>query len=181
MRRASAVVLTGVLLSGCTSDPPAKPAAGIEIREPLAIGERAQPAREERTGHLKVRLLGALADVPGVTGSHAEFIPKRPLCRVRVRVSSGDARFHVFVPGQQRAVLPDGSLIEQSPDARHVKRQADSYGLGARDVVELDLWFEPPVGVKPVAIRLVGDTDPDPQGVSVAVAGPPYVDLPVRF
>jgi hypothetical protein len=181
MRRVRAVVLTGLLLSACASDPPAKPAADVVIREPLAIGERAQPANEERTGHLRVRLLGALADVPGVTGSHAEFIPQRPLVRVRVRIASGDARFHVFSPGWSRAVLPDGSLIEQSIDARHVKRQAESYGLGARDVVELDLWFEPPDGVRPKAIRLYGDTDPDPQGVSVAVAGPPYVDLPVRF
>ncbi len=181
MRRASAVVLTGILLSACTSEPSAKPAADVVIREPLALGERAQPAHDERTGHLRVRLLGALADVPGVTGSHAEFIPERPLVRVRVRVSSGDARFHVFEPRRQRAVLPDGSMIEQSLDAMHVKRQAESYGLGARDVVEVDLWFEPPAGVRPKAIRLYGDTDPDPQGVSVAVAGPPYVDLPVRF
>jgi hypothetical protein len=181
MRGRSAVALLAVVLTACSSGPPAKPAAGIVIQEPLALGERAQTSREERTGHLRVRLLGALADVPGVTGSHAEFIPKRPLCRVRVRVASGDARFHEFVPARQRAVLPDGSLIEQSADARHVKRQAGSYGLGARDVVEVDLWFEPPVGVRPTAIRLYGDTDPDPQGVSVAVAGPPYVDLPVRF
>src|SRR4051812_37874275 len=144
MRRASGFVLAAALLTGCTSDAPARPAAGIDIREPLALGERAQPAREERTGHLRVRLLAALANVPGVTGSHAEFIPKRPLVRVRVRVASGDARFHVFEPGRQRAVLPDGSLIAQSPDARHVKRQAETYGLGARDVVEVDLWFEPP-------------------------------------
>ena len=181
MRRAETVVLTAVLLTGCTSEPSSEPAAGVVIREPLALGERAQPARDERTGHLRVRLLAALADVPGVTGSHAEFIPQRPLVRVRVRVASGDARFHEFQPGRVQAVLPGGGLIEQSIDARHVKRQADSYGLGARDVVEVDLWFEPPDGVRPTAIRLYGDTDPDPQGVSVAVAGPPYVDLPVRF
>jgi hypothetical protein len=181
MRRGRAAAVVAVLLTACQSHSPAKPAASIEIREPLAIGERAQPAHDERTGHLRVRLLGALADVPGVTGSHAEFIPERPLVRVRVRVASGDARFHLFEPGRARAVLPDRSVIEQSIDARHVKRQAESYGLGARDVVELDLWFEPPDGVRPTAIRLYGDNDPDPQGVSVAVAGPAYVDLPVRF
>ena len=182
MRRGSAGLVCAVLLAACSSHAASpRPSAAVVVREPLVQGERAQSAREERTGHLRVRLLSALAGVPAVTGTHAEFVPLRPLCRVRVRVASADARFHLFVVARQRLVLPGGELLAPSLDATRIKRQPDSYGLGARDVLETDLWFEPPAGVTATALRVYGDTDPDPQGTSVAVAGPSYVDLPVRF
>ena len=170
-----------LLVAACSSG--AAPAAPREvvIRQPLGLGEVAQTDHESRTGHEKVRLLSAQANVPAVTGSHAEFVPKRPLYRVRVRVTSNDARLHTFLTGEQRLVLDGGDLVPPSFDAMRVKRQPDAVELGARNAVELDLWFEPPVGAKPTAVRLVGDHDPDPQGVSVSVAGPPYVDLPLRF
>ena len=125
--------------------------------------------------------LSARCGIAAISGTHAVFEPERPFCRVRVRLLNADATFHAFDTTVQRLVLADGSLVVPAPDGMRIKRQPDSVNVGAQDVVELDLWFEPPVGVRPKAIRLYGDTDPDPQGTSVAVAGPPYVDLPVRF
>jgi hypothetical protein len=170
-----------LLVAACSgSSGPAAPRE-VVIRQPLGLGEVAQSDREARTGHEKVRLLSAQANVPAVTGSHAEFVPKRPLYRVRVRVTSNDARLHTFLTGEQRLVVDGGALVPPSFDAMRVKRQPEAVELGARDAMELDLWFEPPVGARPTAVRLVGDHDPDPQGVSVSVAGPPYVDLPLRL
>jgi hypothetical protein len=97
-----------------------------------------------------------------------------------VRVTSNDARLHTFLTGEQRLVLDGGDLVPPSFDAMRVKRQPEAVELGARDAMELDLWFEPPLEARPTAVRLVGDHDPDPQGVSVSVAGPPYADLPLR-
>jgi hypothetical protein len=134
---------------------------------------------ERPTGHFEVRALSARCGIAAITGTHAEFLPERPLCRVRLRVTSVDARFHTFATGSQRLRLADGRLVAPSPDAMSIKRQPAQTELGAHDSLELELWFEPPTGVAVTGLRVYGDADPDPQGTSVKVAGPPWVDLPL--
>lgn len=141
---------------------------------PLQPGDVAQHAPARRNGHLLLAPILARCGIAAITGTHAEFLPKRPLCRIRVRVVSDDASFHSFSANAQLLVLADGRTVEQSPDARNIKRQPDTVEIGARNTLELDLWYEPPTGAKVRGLRLVGDHDPDPPGASVATAsGPP--------
>lgn len=131
------------------------------------------------TGHFEVRILAARCGIAAITGTHAEFLPERPLCRVRLRVTSVDARFHTFATGPQQLRLADGRLVALSHDGMSIKRQPAETELGAHDSLELELWFEPPTGVAATGLRVYGDTDPDPQGTSVRTAGPAWVDLPL--
>lgn len=155
--------MVAVLLLGAAACTPASRPTSLPTPSPSPV-----------TGHFAVRLLSARCGIPAITGTHAEFLPKRPLCRVGLRVTSVDARFHTFATGPQRLVLADGRLVPPSPDAMEIKRQPPSTELGAHDSLELELWFEPPTGVAAKALRVVGDSDPDPQGT-----GPASVDLPL--
>lgn len=141
-----------------------------------SAGRAAAPVARP-TGHFEVRILSARCGITAITGTHAEFLPQRPLCRVALRVTSVDARFHTFTTAPQRLRLADGRLVAPSPDAMSIKRQPATTELGAHDSLELELWFEPPTGVAATGLRVYGDTDPDPQGTTVRPAGPAWVDL----
>ncbi len=172
-----------VCTAACTrSDPPAPPRPSVaRIEVPLAPGDVAQHAPPRRNGHLALQPILARCGIIGITGTHAEFIPERPLCRVRVRAVNDDASFHTFSTRAQRLVLADGRLVEESLDAVRAKRQPDEIELGAHNAAEFDLWFEPPTGVGVRGIRLVGDQDPDPAGTSVNTATGPRsgVEVPL--
>lgn len=170
------VALAGA--GGCSSSD--RPAPSLTVSEPLEPGDVPQPAAERVTGHFAVRLLSARCGVDAITGTHAEFLPLRPLCRVGVRVRSLDATFHTFVPAEQRLVMRDGVLVAQSPDATRIKRQPDAVEFGSHEAVELDLWFEPPLRDAPRAVRLSGDRDQASQGTTVQGQGPRSVDLAVE-
>jgi hypothetical protein len=101
-----------------------------------------------------------------VTGSHAEFLPQRPLCHLRLRITADDATAHSVLLADQRLVLDDGALVALSPDAMHVKRQPTEVLLGAHNAAEVDLWWEPPAGAKVRAVLLVGDHDVEVQGTT---------------
>jgi hypothetical protein len=159
-----------VLLAGaCTDDDDAAPAptptaGAIELRLPLADGDVAQPAEPVAVGHLRMDVLAARCGILAVTGTHAEFIPEQPLCRARLRVVSVDSSSHSFSTRDQLLVLDDGTTVPPSRDAMLIKRQADKIELGARNAVELDVWWSVPDGRKPVAVRLVGDREATPIG-----------------
>jgi hypothetical protein len=89
---------------------------------------------------------------------------------MRLRVRSDDATFHTFDLDAQRLLLSSGPAVAPAPDVMSIKRQPDKVELGARNVVELDLWFEPPTGAQPVALMLRGDLDTDEGGPSVVPA-----------
>lgn len=175
----------GVALGGCSGGEKAATASPrpsvVRIEVPLGPGDVAQHAPPRRNGHTQLQPILARCGIVGITGTHAEFIPERPLCRVRVRVLNDDASFHTVSPRAQRLVLADGGLVEESLDAIRAKRQPDAIELGAHNAAEFDLWFEPPNGARVRAIRLVGDQDPDPAGTSVNTATGPRsgVDVPL--
>lgn len=154
-------------------------AVRIEVR--LGPGDIAQHAVPRRNGHVQLSPILARCGIIGITGTHAEFVPERPLCRVRVRALNDDASFHTLSTRAQRLVLADGRLVEESPDAMRIKRQPDTIELGAHNAAEFDVWFEPALGAGVRAIRLVGDQDPDPPGTSVNTATGPRsgVEVPL--
>lgn len=174
-----------IVLAGCTSAPAGRRAATespvLRIEVPLNSGDVAQHTAPRRNGHLQLQPIVARCGIISITGTHAEFVPARPLCHVRVRAMNDDASFHTFSTRVQRLVLADGRLVAESPDAMRIKRQPDAIELGAHDAAEFELWFEPPVGVAVRAIRLVGDQDPDPPGTSVHTATGPRSGVDVAL
>lgn len=169
-----------LLVAGCggASAPAAK---DVVVRIPLVSGDVAQSAAPIRSGHQRIQPLLGRCGIVGVTGTHAEFLPKRPLCHVRVRLVSDDAGAHSVHLADQRLVLADGTKVEPSIDAMHVKRQPADVYLGAGNAVEVDLWFEPPVGAKVRGLLLVGDQDVDMQGTAPAPrSNPEGVEVPLR-
>lgn len=177
MRAAAVLVLAALAgCSGTTSGTTSNPQPHVQIQETLGPGEVALPSTEYVSGHFEVRLLLGRCGITFLTGTHAEFEPKSPLCRIRERVESVDAAYHSFDTSKQRLVLSDGTAVAPSVDAMQIKRQPATVTVGGRDVVELDLYFEPPPGPDVEALRFYGDGD---TGKSVAPPGPPSVDLPL--
>jgi hypothetical protein len=175
-----------LLVGGCGGSPsgssrsssPASPHVTVEV--PIAPDDVPQTG-QVRSGHQLFRPLAGHCGIVGVTGSHAEFVPKRPLCHLRLRISSDDATAHAVVLADQKLVLTDGTRVDLSPDAMHVKRQPTEVLLGARNAAEVDLWWEPPVGAHVRGVLLVGDRDIDQQGTAVAPAtNRAGVELPLR-
>lgn len=122
-------------------------------------GDVVQRSAPVRVGHLEVRALLARCGIGVLRGTHAEFVPRNALCRVRLRVESRDVGLHTFEPGAQRLVLDDGSEIEPSLDAMRIKRQPDRVALGAAAAAEVELWWSLPDGRSVRAVRVAGDTD----------------------
>lgn len=175
MRAALALVVV-VTVVGCSSAPATKQQPHVAVEETLGPGEVALPSAAHASGHFSVRLLLGRCGITFLTGTHAEFEPKNPLCRIRERVASDDAAFHSFDTSRQRLVLSDGTTVAPSVDAMQIKRQPDAVTVGGHDVVELDVYFEPPPGGQVESLRFYGDTD---TGKSVTPPGPPSVDLPL--
>lgn len=175
MRAAGLALVVIATVAGCSSaSKPAPP--HVLIQETLGPGEVTLPPAAHLSGHFSVRLVLGRCGITYLTGTHAEFEPKNPLCRVHERVQSTDASYHSFSTSAQRLVLGDGTAVAPSIDAMQIKRQPDAVTVGGHDVVELDVYFEPPPGAAVVALRFYGDTD---TGKSVTPPGPPSVDLPL--
>jgi hypothetical protein len=171
---AVAVAAAAAGCSGASTHPGKN--ASVVVRETLGPSEVALPATERVAGHFSVRLLLGRCGITFLTGTHAEFEPKNPLCRVHERIESRDASYHSFSTLKQRLILRGGATVAPSIDAMNIKRQPDIVNVGGHDVIEMDVYFEPPPASVLEALRFYGDTD---TGKSVAPPGPPYVDLPV--
>jgi len=174
----TAATLTAALVVatvGC-SDTSARTPPHVSIRETLGPHEVALPSDTHTSGHFAVRLLLGRCGITFLTGTHAEFEPKNPLCRIRERVESTDAAYHDFSTSKQRLVSADGTAVAPSIDAMQIKRQPDAVTVGGHDVVEIDVYFEVPPAQQPRVLRFYGDTD---TGKSVAPPGPPSIDLPL--
>jgi len=169
---ALAAALAAAACSGTTKTAPPR----VTVQETLGPHEVALPSAPRTVGHFEVRLLLGRCGITYLTGTHAEFEPQNPLCRVHERIASRDASYHSFSTARQRLILADGTEVAPSIDAMQIKRQPDIVTVGGRDVIELDVYFEPPSGSAPKTLRFYGDTD---TGKSVTPPGPLSVDLPV--
>lgn len=177
MTRAAVVALAVVTAAAAGCSSPSSPShAHVVIQETLGPGDVVLPSAVHVSGHFGVQLLLGRCGITYLTGTHAEFEPNNPLCRIHERVQSRDAAYHSFSTSRQRLVLRDGTTVAPSIDAMQIKRQPDAVTVGGRDVVELDVYFEPPPNAVIEALRFFGDTD---TGKSVTPPGPPSVDLPL--
>ena len=165
LRRGALVLALVTAACGGSSTPSASGTPHVTVEVPIAPDDVPQQG-EVRSGHQLFRPLAGRCGIVGVTGSHAEFLPKRPLCHLRLRITADDATAHTVLLADQKLVLADGTLVGLSPDAMHVKRQPPNVLLGARNAAEVDLWWEPPVGAKVRGVLLVGDHDVEVQGTT---------------
>ena len=169
------LVLLG--LTACTSSTvKSTPEPQVVIREDAPYKSAVQHSKPQATGHLVVQALAARCGITSITGTHAEYTPQRPLCQVRIRVSFNDADYHPFDPFAQRLVLTGGTELAPASDIMNIKRQPQVLSLGGHSALELDLWFEPPIGAKATGLRVVGDRDVDE---SVVPLGPASALIPL--
>jgi hypothetical protein len=167
---ALAVLLLGTGCTGSAGETKARPHVTVEV--PIAPDDVAQSG-EVRSGHQLFQPLAGRCGIVGVTGSHAEFLPKRPLCHLRLRITANDATAHSVLLADQKLWLADDTLVDLSPDAMHVKRQPTEVVLGATNAAEVDLWWEPPIGAKVRGVLLRGDHDVEVQGTTTTPAENP--------
>jgi hypothetical protein len=167
------LVVLALLAAGCSGSSSPRVPADVVVRIPLQSGDVAQTTASVRSGHELMRPLSGRCGIVAVTGTHAEYVPKRPLCHLRVRIVSDDATAHSVLLDDQRLVLSDGTRLPLSIDAMHIKRQPAEVELGAHNAAEVELWWEPPTGAKVRGVLLVGDHDIDVQGTAVAPASNP--------
>ena len=168
--RGGPVLLALLLAAGCggsSAERSSTPHVTVDV--PIDPDDVPQHG-EVRSGHQLFQPLAGRCGIVGVTGSHAEFLPQRPLCHLRLRITADDATAHSVLLADQKLVLTDGTLVGLSTDAMHVKRQPTDVLLGAHNAAEVDLWWEPPVGAKVRAVLLVGDHDVEVQGTTTKPA-----------
>src|SRR3954454_901848 len=127
--RLVAVLLAAACSSGSTAHP-SPPHVTVEI--PIGPDDVPQSGRV-RSGHQLFRPLAGRCGIVAVTGTHAEYVPKRSLCHLRVRIVSDDATAHSVLLDDQKLVLSDGTRLALSIDAMHIKRQPAQVDLGAHN------------------------------------------------
>lgn len=118
------------------------------------------PSAEIKDGHLAFTVLSLRCGITAVTGTHADAPPNGQFCEAKLRVRNTDQDYHDYVAVNQR--LEGIAEPDDHPDraAMGVRRQSDKMTLGGSDLIEVELWYDVPVGAKPRGIRIQGDADP---------------------
>lgn len=158
-RSAPALALLAVLgLGGCVTEPPggseATPRPSVTSRSPTPL-----PPHTVKDGHLTFTVLELRCGVAGVVGSHGEGQPEGQFCRSRLRVRNDDPEPHTYVAKRQLLVYGSG---EARPDsfAMAVRRQLDEVAIGARNLVELEVWWDISIQAQVEGVKVSGDRDP---------------------
>ncbi|MEU8901524.1 hypothetical protein [Nocardia sp. NPDC048505] len=102
---------------------------------------------------LAVRALEVEPGVAEVFGTHAELLPKGQFVRVRIALSNTGNRVHDTRSEDYELVDAAGGAHHMSIDAMRVERQLWELQLGAGNRLELDLWYDIPLGAIPREIR----------------------------
>lgn len=161
------VLPAALVAAACTAGSPAatarQPRSAPPVRLELDVppGATVQPPAPHTDGVVDVRLLWAQCGIETVVGTHAEYTPQRPLCTVRLRVTNRTGGFATFDAVRSALLEPDGSAVGVARDVAGIQRQPEAVELGGHDVAELALWFEPPLGPRPVSLRLPASSDAD--------------------
>jgi hypothetical protein len=180
MRRisAAAVVITAWGLSACSTGtgPPGTtvtPTYRLPPR-PVRDGETPLSGKTVRSGDLAFTPIGLRAGIPELVGSHADVRPRGQYVRIRLIAENGGRTTQTFDSGKQLLITTDGGAHRPDRDAMLVKRQPGSIDVGAAVRIELDLWYDIPLGEKTRALRLVGTPSvgavSDPPGADIALS-----------
>ena len=157
----TAVVLLVAVLGGCSSDDkpagatPASPTYNLEPR-PARPDERVLTLPVTRDGDTTFQLIGLTTGLPTLVGSHAEFAAKGEFVRIRLVVSNVGRSSVLFNARRQQIVLSTGAMQLPDGPAMLVKRQPDTFDLGAGVRVEFDLYYDIPKGSQAVALMAYG-------------------------
>ncbi|WP_019630660.1 DUF4352 domain-containing protein [Actinomadura atramentaria] len=154
-------------------DPPAAYDVPARTARP---GETAVRGATADSGELSFRVIGLTTGLTELAGSHAEMAPRGRFARVRIVVANTGRTGQTFDARDQRLVTADGTVHGRDQEADLVKRQPDGeLEIGAGVRVELDLWYDIPVGARPAALRVVGGA---PLGAPTGKAPPADIKLP---
>lgn len=175
------LVLVSSVLVGCSSSdkpdqPAAAPASPTYNLEPRTArpDERVLTLPVARDGDTAFQLIGLTTGLPTLVGSHAEFAARGEFDRIRLVVSNVGRSSVLFNARRQQIVLADGTTKVPDGPAMLVKRQLDSFDLGAGVRVEFDLYYDVPKGSQAVALMAYGGptlTDmKDAEGTKIALS-----------
>lgn len=153
-------VLAVAVLGGCSSHDkpaaaPATPTYELSPR-PVRPDEKVLTLPVARDGDTTFQLIGLTTGLPTLVGSHAEFAARGEFDRIRLVVSNVGRSSVLFNARRQQIVLADGTTKVPDGPAMLVKRQPDSFDLGAGVRVEFDLYYDVPKGAQAVALMAYG-------------------------
>lgn len=163
-----ATVVAVQIADGCGGSPP--PPLGAPTPFPT-------PAKD---GHLSFTLLALQCGITAVAGSHSDAPPDGQFCSARLRVDNHDPEFHTYVARSQRLEGVTGRRGRPDTFAMAVRRQFDGVQIGGHDLLEVELWFDVPLGATVTGLRVVGDRDVDAfRSTSIVPHAPNGVLLPM--
>jgi hypothetical protein len=122
----------------------------------LRLHEVAVHAPAVRDGDMMMQVLGFTQGITVITGTHAEWYPKGVYMRVRILAQDVGLDATFLMTRQQELVDSAGHTLLPDQNGMRIKRQPDQVALGPSDRIELDLWYDVPVGTKAHAVRLFG-------------------------
>jgi hypothetical protein len=145
---AVAIVLVIATATGC----------GRSDTRPASSPTATTPA-PTKDGHLGFTLLTLRCGLTAVAGSHSEGVPDGQFCSARLRVTNADPEFHTYVARDQRLEGVSGRRGRADTFAMAVRRQSDDVQIGGHDLIEVELWFDVPLGATVTGLRVEGDRD----------------------
>jgi hypothetical protein len=125
-------------------------------------------AKPVEDGTLQFQVVGFTSRIPVITGTHAEWYPHGVYMRVRIVATDTGLDAAFLETRSQELIDSAGRRYHPDPDAMRIKRQPDEVDLGPSDRVELDLWYDVPIGTKARTVQLFG-SPPTPGGQQVAL------------
>ncbi|MEV0251263.1 hypothetical protein AB0H76_32040 [Nocardia sp. NPDC050712] len=107
----------------------------------------------EDCSELAITALEVQPGVANLFGTHAELLPKGQFVRVRIAITNTGNRVHDTRSEDYQLVDTAAAGHRMSIDAMRVKRQLSDLEIGAGNRLELDLWYDLPVGAIPRELR----------------------------
>jgi hypothetical protein len=158
---AAGCLLFVAALAGCSGAESAEPKAPVSAtytQPPRTVrpDEIALNGKPVTDGDTSFSLIGLSEDMPTLVGSHIEFEAKGQFVRVRLVVVNVGRSSVLFDTNRQLLVLKDGTTAVPDRSTMMVKRQPDTFDLGAGVRVEFDLYYDVPKDADPAALRVFG-------------------------
>jgi hypothetical protein len=152
------LLATLVVLAACTAaDPPPAPATSPTY---VLAPRTARPLETPVTGasatgdQVSVTVIAVRAHLASLIGTHAEWLPRGEYERLRVVLDNGTATYRDFPTERLVLVTADGTAHRPDYDAMNIARQPKVATVPAQGRLEMDLWYDVPVGSRLTALRV---------------------------
>jgi len=152
------LLTTLVVLAACTAaDPPPAPATSPTY---VLAPRPARPLETPLTGasatgdQVSVTVIAVRAHLASLIGTHAEWLPRGEYERLRVVLDNGTATYREFSTERLLLVTADGTAHRPDYDAMNIARQPKVATVPAQGRLEMDLWYDVPVGSRLIALRV---------------------------